>query len=147
MPWSALQFLKTCFLSNPSYICWSDNMKVALICFFVNLVMWELHDSCLGEQWASYVAYLMDEAHTACLHRFMSCGRLLCQGVQAWRGAPSSGATSKGWSLFDLDKILFCHFDTSKQIPKKKACYHLARSLKKMVFCFLNGEGRSLWWD
>lgn len=119
-------------------------MMVDLRCFFVNLVTWELHDNCFGEQRPSYVALLMGKAHTACLGRFLSCERL----VSERRGAPlhHQYLLARGWSLFDLDKILsFSHFDTSKQISKKKACYHLARSVKKMVSCFLNREGGSLW--
>ena len=65
-------------------------MKVVLRCSFVNLVMWELDDNCLGEQWASCVALLMGKVHTACLGRFLSCERLLCQspGMKRCTSAP-----------------------------------------------------------
>lgn len=37
-------------------------MKVVLGCCFVNLVMWELRDSCLGEQRASGMALAMGKS-------------------------------------------------------------------------------------
>lgn len=50
------------------------------------------------------------------------------------------------------NKILFCHVYTWKEIFKKKVCYHLAGSVKKVVSCFLNrgweaacGEISYLW--
>lgn len=54
--------LETCFPSNPAYICWSNNMTVVLGCCFVNLLMWELYDNCLGEQWASCVVLVVGKS-------------------------------------------------------------------------------------